>query len=78
MNTGSLYYIHVNLTIVLLLAFIVLVAGLTTAKTIPVTKFLLIGIVYHLTVRLTYPVVVWSDSWLTTLSVSLCVLLDVG
>ena len=40
MNTGPLYYIHVNLTIVLLLAFIVLIAGLTTANMIPVTNFI--------------------------------------
>ena len=39
MNTGPLYYIHVNLTVVLLLALIVLIAGLTTAKTIPVTNY---------------------------------------
>ena len=51
MNTGPLYYIHVNLTAVLLLAFIVLVAGLITAKSIPVTD-MYIGVVYHLTVCL--------------------------
>ena len=38
MNTGPLYFIHVNLAAALLLALVVLVAGLTTAKNILVTK----------------------------------------
>ena len=72
MNTGPLYFIHVNLAAALLLALVVLVAGLTTAKNIPVIS---IGTAYHITLS---PVVVWSDSWVTALSVPLCVLLDAG
>ena len=72
MSSSQLYYIHLNLSISLLLALALLLIGLTTATDIRVGYD---RPHYHKYLQCTIGIV-WSDSWVTALSVPLCVLLD--